>query len=695
MKAKKFLCKVFTGIFAVCLLLGVCVMKTSETPVVAETTTTDVTEKVKMSLYNGLGSTSWNGTNVQWWQCHLTFDGISDTLPAGCTTANYYVNDNATKYTTQDLMQYIIVDQVEAPANNPNASYMGKTTREIVTANATKKLDKAYGGASVGLGDGFAPITVQFTGNTIYVRGCNEFIDRTNLSITLKAGYTYAVSDTQTLTWNRDVTYAYQNGTFSEVIKEVDVTEKAVMKFNSKSATVVEIGLTFDGVSNVLPAGTSSFFVNDHASTGSVDLMQYIKIGDKTSRDIVKNNTQYSGVVGNLGGVFAPIAVQVDNNGIIRIKTLLAYCQYENLEITLVGGLKWTSTTAQGKVSYTTSKDVTYRYINGYFYNVEKTVNVSDKIGLSIQNTTNNTPAKDGTYTTIFMSFDGIDQVLHKAASGSFWVNDNATNNSNGIDLMQYIYVNGNSARAIVSSNKIFTGLVLSSTVFGPVAVADYDGKNIQILVRNDYINYSDLFITLKGGLAWETKAGKLLTTDKDQTFCVKANSTVFENVETALQNDTFAMKEGASIKKSGYAGIRFSALYNAEELDYWMNNKGCKVEVGMLLTKQSLLGANELTATFDKQVSIVCSNNNPESKEGAYRFDGGISPVVNESSYSVAYVGRAYMKITVGNMVFYKYATVNDNVRSIAYVAQECLNKDTLTETERTFLQQIVDAAA
>ena len=490
----------------------------------------------------------------------------------------------------------------------------------------------------------------------------------------------------------------------AETVTTTDVSNEVNMAFHSEKNGVVEIDLTFGTRTSVYPAGvTSAFWVNDNPTKGSVDLMQYIKIGDKTARELVdanKTSNQYKGGDAPMswGGQFAPIGVLVDGNGIIRIKTLTAYCTYENLSITLMSGLKWTSTSTEGKVSYTTNKDVTYCYANGYFYSVEKTKDVSDKISLQINNTTNNTPAKDGTYTTIWMSFDGVEQVLHAGASGSFWVNDNPTNNSNGVDLMKYIYINGKSARSIVSANTIYTGLVLQSKVFGPVAIGDYDGRNIQIYIRNDYINYSDLFITLKSGLAWETKAGELLTTSSDETFCVKAGTTVFENVEKALAEDSFDMMKGASVRTSGYAGIRFSALYNADELNYWMNNKGCTVEIGMLLTTGAQLAVGEeLTFNTTNKIAILCTNNGAVREDGTYRFNGGISPVKDVSSYTKEYVGRAYVKITVGDLVFYKYATVNDNVRTIAGVAQDALNdsESGLTATEREFLQKIVNGEA
>ena len=684
MKAKKLLCKLFTALFAVCLIAGICVMNPVQSVVAETVTTTDVSNEVNMAFHSEK-----NGVV----EIDLTFGTRTSVYPAGVTSA-FWVNDNPTKGSV-DLMQYIKIGD--------------KTARELVEANKTSNQYKG-GDAPMSWGGQFAPIGVLVDGNGIIrIKTLTAYCAYENLSITLLSnGFNWSVNDstlgTYTMTLAKDVEFAYQNGSFSEVVTEMDVTDKVQMKLHSNTTAVVEMLLTFDGISNVYPAGvTSAFWVNDNPTKGSVDLMQYIKIGDKTARELVeanKTSNQYKGGDAPMswGGQYAPIGVLVDGNGIIRIKVLTAYCQYENLSITLMEGLKWTSTSTEGKVSYTTNKDVTYCYANGYFYSVEKTKDVSDKISLQINNTTNNTPAKDGTYTTIWMSFDGVEQVLHAGASGSFWVNDNPTNNSNGVDLMKYIYINGKSARSIVSANTIYTGLVLQSKVFGPVAIGDYDGRNIQIYIRNDYINYSDLFITLKSGLAWETKAGELLTTSSDETFCVKAGTTVFENVEKALAEDSFDMMKGASVRKSGYAGIRFSALYNADELNYWMNNKGCTVEIGMLLTTGAQLAVGEeLTFNTTNKIAILCTNNGAVREDGTYRFNGGISPVKDVSSYTKEYVGRAYVKITVGDLVFYKYATVNDNVRTIAGVAQDALNdsESGLTATEREFLQKIVNGEA
>ena len=708
MKAKHFLCKLCGAIFAVCILAGIFVMKPVQSVVADTVKVTDVSASMKMSYEGNGDSTYSDGSKYNWWQISVKFDGFG--LPKGATSS-YFVNDHATDYTALDVMSYIVIDEVTPTETDKDSAYFGKTAREIVNANANNALNKAYGGPAIDKMVGvYGPISVYFTSSVIRIRGCTEFVAKENLKLTFLGGYSYAVSDTQEYTW-AGCTYAYQNDSFSEVIEEVDVTEKVQMNYHSNTNGVVEIDLGFDGVNNIYPAGVrSATYVNDNANKGSVDLMQYIKIGNKTARELVQANkngtSSYSGGSFPMtnGGVYAPVAVLMDNNGVIRIRVLTAYCAYEDLSITLTKGLKWTSTTTENKVSYTTNEDVTFSYDNGYFMNNETVkADVSDKINLIIHSendTKLTTPAGDGTYTSISMSFEDIAKVMHKnsTSTGGFWVNDNATKHSDGVDLMKYIYINGKSARSIVDTNNVYTGLVLTSKGFGPVAVCVWP-ESIELRIRNDYVNYTDLFITLKGGLGWFVTDGTFVKTTKDQTFCVKAGTTTFENVEKALAEDSFDMMKGASVRTSGYAGIRFSALYNAEDLNYWMNNNGCTVEVGMLLTTGAqLTEGEELTFNTVNKIVLPCSNNNEEvRKDGTYRFNGGISPVKDVSSYTKAYVGRAYVKITVGDLVFYKYATVNDNVRTIAFVAQEALNdsESGLTATEREFLQKIVNGEA
>ena len=226
----------------------------------------------------------------------------------------------------------------------------------------------------------------------------------------------------------------------------IDVTDRVNMTFHSETNGVVEIDLTFDGITNVFPNGiTSGTWVNDHATMGSVDLMQYIKIGDKTARTLVNENnakpvaSQYKGIVNGWGGMWAPVAVQVDNNGIIRIKTLTKYCTYETLVITLVSdGFTWE--TSEGK-TLTLTDDVVFYNDGGDFVKYNGEIDVTDRVNMTFHSETNG-------IVEIGLMFTGITDI---SDGSSFWVNDHPTSGS--VDLMQYIKIGDKTARELVNEN--------------------------------------------------------------------------------------------------------------------------------------------------------------------------------------------------------------------------------------------------
>lgn len=812
----------------------------------------DVTNKVKLNYMGESGGV---------YEVDFTLDGVTNVLPLGLGTT--WANDNASKFKV-DPMEYIKI------GNN--------TARAIVAFNGPYS---GSGGAPMSWGGVYAPIGVVVDGNGIIrIKIYSNYCAYSNLSITIANGMkllTTVGNKKIIYTINGNVTYSYDSGYFvNEATTKVDAKDAARLVYHSESGGILEIDLKFDGVSNVYPSGvTSATWVNDHASMGTMDLMSKIKIGANTARAIVNSNSIYSGVGGapmSWGGTWAPIGVVVDGNGVIRIKIYSDYCSYSNLSITVASGLVWF--TSDG-VMIKCTEDVVYSYDNGAFVNVNaERINVDGKANLSLVSTNNNTPASDGTYSKINLTFDGITNYMNfnaaSGARGGFWVNDNATNNSagvdlmnyvyingssarslvgtsgtglvnalpvfgpvaicvwpnsieirvrnsyinyedlyitiksglgwlttdgtlikttkdytyryyvstagdcsyeyqvdlsetpvhfeeivkadkekngnsftrimfwfdyvnqvkhkdglaggfwvndhatdysNGVDLMEYIYVNGVSARDLVNANingeldKTYVGLELASNDFGPVAVAVIDGKYFQIRVDDSYLDYGDLFITIKAGLSWWTADEQLLTTSEDMTFCFKKSDSWTEEdhyldtykLEDLIAADTFDMMKGASVRNVEYAGIRFGAQYAEDELDYWNNHGGCEIEIGMLLTKASILGDDELTiesVNADKAYKLVCTNNSETAENGYYVFYGGISPMINAASYNVAYVGRAYVKYTVNGETYYKYATVNDNVRTVVYVAQMALSKANLTAAQTEFLQGILDDA-
>ena len=661
----------------------------------------DATDDVKMT---------YSGESGGVYEIDFTLDGVSNVLPAGLGAT--WANDNASKFNV-DPMSYIKI------GNN--------TSRSIVASNSTYS---GKGGAPMSWGGVCAPIGVLVdTGGIIRIKIYSDYCAYSNLSITLVSGLKLVSTvgnDKIIYTINSDVTFSYDSGVFvNEAIEKVNIGANASFVLQSVNnntptgdGTYSVIRLTFSGITNYMHLNSSStggFWVNDNPinNSGGIDLMEYIWINGNSARAITGTpaspQTVYTGLV-NTQKIFAPVAVCVWP-GNIEIRVRNDYINYDNLYITLKSGLGWL--TSDGKFLKTTEDNTYYHYVDGSGNHTYENVEIVDlsETEVHFEDLVKADKVTNGnSYTRIQFYFDGVNQVKHKKGpSGGFWVNDHGTDYSDNIDLMQYIYINGVSARSLVNGNvageldKTYGGLQNDTADFGPVAVAVIDGKWFQIRVDDTYLDYDDLFLTIKAGLTWLNADDQLLTVSSDMTFCFKTSPDWTEEdhyvdtytISDMLAADSFNMKKGASVRTCIAAGIRFSADYNAEEFDYWANHAGTSVEVGMLLTKSSIIGGDELTmesVDVEKAVKLVCSNNG-DAKDGCYTFNGGISPMSSAASYSVDYVGRAYIKITVNGETYYKYATVNDNVRSIVTVATAAIESGTLGEDEVAFLQAIIDA--
>ena len=504
-------------------------------------TETDVTDKVNMAFH------SENNGIVE---IDLTFDGITNVFPVGITGATW-VNDHAGMGSV-DLMRFIKIGN--------------KTAREIVAGNTQYKGSEF----PMSMGGVYAPIGVQVDRNGIIrIKVMTKYCTYENLVVTLVSdGFSWKTSDGNTLTLTKDVVYYNKGGEFTELKGELDVASRVDMIKLSENNGIVEIDLTFDGITNVFPDGiTGGTWVNDHASMGSVDLMRFIKIGNKTAREIVAGNTQYKGseFPMSMGGVYAPIGVQVDRNGIIRIKAMTQFCSYEDLEITLVSeGFSWQVTDSVfGKVTLTLSENRTFVDYKGKFVEKLNRVVLDDKVQVTVNGFDLN-GASD-----LVMKFEGIAEVravdVEKDLSGNIksgqWVNDNTKGYGNdysrGVDLMQYILINGRTAREIVVDNRNgktnYKGPINSNMggIYAPIGICVEPNGIFRIKVLNEYLNYTDLRITLKAGLEWRVynadaaEYDTLLLTEDDTTFYYKNGSIVKWNNE----NERVVLDEKISVE--------------------------------------------------------------------------------------------------------------------------------------------------
>lgn len=115
--------------------------------------------------------------------------------------------------------------------------------------------------------------------------------------------------------------------------------------------------------------------------------------------------------------------------------------------------------------------------------------------------------------------------VVNSSMKG-YW-NDNGASfaSTNGIDIMEYLYFNGESARSIVNKNKSgetsFTGTTFPLSIGGqysPIAI-ETNGSYAKMMVLKDWMSQGSFILTIKGGFKLLLNDGKTITTANDVSF--------------------------------------------------------------------------------------------------------------------------------------------------------------------------------
>ena len=397
----------------------------------------------------------------------------------------------------------------------------------------------------------------------------------------------------------RQAYYKTPIGVSAEEANSVDVTEKLKLAFDSEKLAdgwpSLIFKLSFDEIaSGLLPNGESDYWINDNPGKGSVDLMQYLLINGRSAREIVQDNadgkTSYIGTINDtLGGVFAPVAICVHDKN-LEIFVQKQYLTdngmekpFSDLKLTLKSGVNWEC--EAGKL--TTTQDVTYGFVDGNFTEITDTppaeeqlnrITVDEKASIDIHGTDVNGAAD------LMLKFDGISNV--SPTGETFWVNDHPYDFSRDVDLMEYILINGRSARDIVTENTgadAYVGVDFPMSfggVFAPVAVCVESGGVIRIKVLHQYCNYTNLKITLKAGLQWrtfnasETEPTTVLVTEKDTTFYYKNGRMVKWDNEKDFVNlaENMGVNFATETADSFVYQIHFNKVFNEEAT--WIMDK-------------------------------------------------------------------------------------------------------------------------
>ncbi len=165
-------------------------------------------------------------------------------------------------------------------------------------------------------------------------------------------------------------------------------------------------------------------------------------------------------------------------------------------------------------------------------------------------------------------------------------------------------------------------------------------------------------------------------------------------------------MVEGASVRLADNGnGIRFQMTLS--ENDY-QTAEGANAQYGMLILPADYAKATPVTKSVfstnpdyyfvGQEGSVDTANKKPIINltadyltlyKGEYTLSGSIVGILDTNTVR-PFMGIGYVAVTEGDVTDYKFATENDNVRSMAYVAQLALESGEYTEDEATLNEYI-----
>ena len=172
-----------------------------------------------------------------------------------------------------------------------------------------------------------------------------------------------------------------------------------------------------------------------------------------------------------------------------------------------------------------------------------------------------------------------------------------------------------------------------------------------------------------------------------------------FAASDSVLDSVSFTIQNGASVRKDEPTGLRFRSLLSKEDYNKLTENVGegkgyTSLTFGMLIAPQDYAEKKELNEanvfgenavyTFDEndtdseklKILNLYDNEMHETKDGEMSFTG-ILTNVKSVNYNRKFVGVGYIKAVDKNgKAAYKFASANDNARSVIEVAQAAIEK-------------------
>ena len=430
--------------------------------------------------------------------------------------------------------------------NNGDGTYTvsNVTADTVVTVSVEKLYKVTYSGANTmasadelgTVADGFS--TWVENGTTL------------TFTVTAASGYTLLTVDGTTK--NEDGTYtATVNGAdlsvAAVVLKSdafIDITDTLGLEnrnsWASDNDNVITLGAMSGSEYFKSFAGGCWYQGNNDVITANngIDIMQYIYINGERARDLlIANQTAQNKLSDTKSWLSNPAAwpIAVETNGDVWIR--LDKTKFgEVFTLTIKAGFRILN--ADGNLTAVT-RDIDFNYSNGNITKVveepemsDTFVDITDRIDIEDRSW----GAHDGevyvgvldTGITNTGSDGSTNHYFNTSVNGAWYVGNNEIVSANGsVDIMQYILVNGTSAREWITTNangdrgSNSCTCWLSNPAAYPIYVETTAGSGLMIRLATAVFG-TDFTITIKAGFRITNANGELVAVTQDVTFGYK-----------------------------------------------------------------------------------------------------------------------------------------------------------------------------
>ncbi len=279
-----------------------------------------------------------------------------------------------------------------------------------------------------------------------------------------------------------------------------------------------------------------------YATTNGVDVLDYLYFNEESARSILTKNangtTSYTGTTFPLsnGGILSPIAFETVGS-YTKFMVLKEWMPENGFTIIIKSGFNLLL--SDGNI-ITTTKDIKFSYVNGTVtrIGVLNELDVTDTITITQDDwMTSGGNATDCTTFSIRVNKEDGSGYLYEylVANSSiqgYW-NDNGPSyaTTNGVDVLDYLYFNKESARSILTKNANGTTNYTGTTfplsnggILSPIAFETV-GSYTKFMLLKEWMP-SNLTITVKSGFKLLLSNGITIVTSKDVSFKY-ANGTI------------------------------------------------------------------------------------------------------------------------------------------------------------------------